>query len=64
MRAAGCLNGNLRQAVRALQSETYDINIVQYLANIVNYICAKSEKTDARIGHPLQVIRTTRNRQK
>lgn len=44
--------------------ETYGINIVQYLANIVNYICAKSEKTDARIGHPLQVIRTTRNRQK
>ena len=28
------------------------------------YMCAKSEKTDARIGHPLEVIRTTRNRQK
>lgn len=28
------------------------------------YLCAKSEKTDARIGHPLEVIRTTRNRQK
>ena len=44
MRAAGCLNGNLGQAVRALQFETYGINIVQYLANNVNYICAKSEK--------------------
>lgn len=44
MRAAGCLNGNLRQAVRALQFETYGINIVQYLANNVNYICAKAKK--------------------
>lgn len=77
MRAAGCLDGNLRQAVRALlgglcnETDKRRNNVIgqgrdnvwRILSIICVYVC-KSEKTDARIGHPLEVIRTTRNRQK
>lgn len=56
--------GAMRPISEEIMSSVRDETMFGEYCQLYVYMCAKSEKTDARIGHPLEVIRTTRNRQK